>query len=420
MAKKITPKSGKHTTAKLLLLITVTSLLILAALLIRWVAQNTAILSGKLDQADLKRNNSNNLTAPFQLLPQTIGSKTLYLPSGFKISEYATGIKGARFFSFAADDTLFIGSNTGDSIYALKDTNFDGVAEQKNVIEAKLNTPHSLYYYRGDLYLGEQNRVSVYRGIKQNGSYEKKEILVDNLPAGNKLTGGGHTTRTVVIGPDEKLYVSIGSSCNVCIEADSRRATIMRYNLDGSGGEIYASGLRNTVGFTFQDNTLWGLDMGRDQIGDDIPPEEVNIISQGANYGWPYCYGDKINNPEYPDKAEYCRASTTAPVLGIQAHSAPLGIAFENAPAKESWPKVFQNGFFAALHGSWNRTSPTGYKIVWVDTKSSSMQSYNFITGWLDGSGVWGRPVGIGFDSRGNMYISDDKQNIIYRVSYQP
>jgi glucose/arabinose dehydrogenase len=156
-----------------------------------------------------------------------------------------------------------------------------------------------------------------------------------------------------------------------------------------------------------------------DQIGDDIPPEEVNIIEQGKNYGWPYCYGDKINNPEYKDKAEYCKTQTQAPVLGLQAHYAPLGIAFENEAAMASWPSVFSSGFFGAMHGSWNRTVPTGYKVIWVDTKSSPMKEYNFITGWLDGSGAWGRPVGVGFDPAGNMYISDDKQNLIYKVQYQ-
>jgi len=417
MAKK--RKSKKHHISRWIILIITIILLALFALMAYWVSQNTAFLSGKLKPADLVNNNQNASTESIQLVPQQVGLKTLYAPAGFKISEYVTGIKGARFFSFGPDDTMYIGSNTGDSIYALRDTNGDGTADQKNIIESKLNTPHSVYYYNGDLYLGEQNRVSVYRAIQPDGTYSKKEILVDGLPSGNKLTGGGHTTRTVVIGPDGKLYVSVGSSCNVCIENDNRRATIMRYNLDGSGGEIYASGLRNTVGFAFNDGTLWGLDMGRDQIGDDIPPDEVNIITQGSNYGWPYCYGDQINNPEFKEKAEYCKASTTAPVLGLQAHSAPLGIAFENSAAKASWPKVYQNGFFAALHGSWNRTVPTGYKVVWVDTKSSPMKTYNFITGWLDGSGAWGRPVGLGFDSKGNMYVSDDKQNLVYKVSYK-
>ena len=417
MAKK--RKSKKHHISRWIILIITIILLALFALMAYWVSQNTAFLSGKLKPADLVNNNQNASTESIQLVPQQVGLKTLYAPAGFKISEYVTGIKGARFFSFGPDDTMYIGSNTGDSIYALRDTNGDGTADQKNIIESKLNTPHSVYYYNGDLYLGEQNRVSVYRAIQSDGTYSKKEILVDGLPSGNKLTGGGHTTRTVVIGPDGKLYVSVGSSCNVCIENDNRRATIMRYNLDGSGGEIYASGLRNTVGFAFNDGTLWGLDMGRDQIGDDVPPDEVNIITQGSNYGWPYCYGDQINNPEFKEKAEYCKASTTAPVLGLQAHSAPLGIAFENSAAKASWPKVYQNGFFAALHGSWNRTVPTGYKVVWVDTKSSPMKTYNFITGWLDGSGAWGRPVGLGFDSKGNMYVSDDKQNLVYKVSYK-
>ena len=417
MAKKKS-KFKKHRIGLCTLLVIALLFIALISIITYWVSQNTAFLSGKLKPADLVNNNQNPSPDSIQLEPQQVGFKTLYAPSGFKISEFATGIKGARFFSFGPDDTMYIGSNTGDSIYAVRDTNADGVADQKNIIESKLNTPHSVYYYNGDLYLAEQNRVSVYRAIQPNGTYSKKDVLVDSLPSGNKLTGGGHTTRTVVIGPDNKIYVSVGSSCNLCIESDNRRATIMRYNLDGSGGEIYAGGLRNTVGFTFNDGTLWGLDMGRDQIGDDIPPDEVNIITQGANYGWPYCYGDQINNPEYKDRAAYCKASTVAPVLGLQAHSAPLGIAFENQAAKQTWPKVYQNGFFAALHGSWNRTVPTGYKVVWVDTKSNPMKTYNFITGWLDGSGAWGRPVGLGFDSKGNMYVSDDKQNLVYKVVY--
>jgi glucose/arabinose dehydrogenase len=414
MAKKKTKNHQKRNIA-----LVVIALVLLSAIgyVIYWIVNNTAFLSGKLNQQQLNSNNQNQLSAPFKLVPQMVGGKELFAPEGFKISIYSTGIKGARFFAFAPDGTMFVGSNTGDSIYAIPNNN--GSAGTPVVIEDNLNTPHSVYYYNGDLYLAEQIRVSVYRGIKSDGTYNSKEVLVDNLPGGNKLTGGGHTTRTVVIGPDNKMYVSVGSSCNVCIEDDNRRATIMRYNLDGTGGEIYASGLRNTVGFSFNDGKLWGLDMGRDQIGDDIPPEEVNIIEQGKNYGWPYCYGDKINNPEYKDKAEYCKTQTQAPVLGLQAHYAPLGIAFENEAAKASWPSVFSGGFFGAMHGSWNRTVPTGYKVIWVDTKSSPMKEYNFITGWLDGSGAWGRPVGVGFDPAGNMYISDDKQNLIYKVQYQ-
>ena len=410
-------KSKNHNKRNVALLVITIILLSAIGYVIYWVINNTAFLSGKLSQQQVNENNQNQLEAPFNLVAQTVGGKTLYAPEGFKISIYATNIKGARFFTFAPDGTMFVGSNTGDSIYTIPDNN--GTAGMPVVIESKLNTPHSVYYYNGDLYLAEQTKVSVYRGIKSDGTYTKKEVLVDNLPGGNKLTGGGHTTRTVVIGPDNKMYVSIGSSCNVCIENDDRRATIMRYNLDGTGGEIYASGLRNTVGFTFNGGKLWGLDMGRDQIGDDIPPEEVNIIEQGKNYGWPYCYGDKINNPEYKDKAEYCKTQTTGPVLGLQAHYAPLGITFENEAAKQIWPSAFENGFFGAMHGSWNRTVPTGYKVIWVDTKSSPMKEYNFITGWLDGSGAWGRPVGVGFDPAGNMFISDDKQNHIYKVQYQ-
>lgn len=415
------PKKSKQKrlVTKFILVFVIVIIFALLSWAIFWITQNTAFLSGKLKPQDLANNNYNSSIDPLRLVPTQIGIKTLYLPENFTISEFATDIKGARFFSFGDDDTMYIGTNTGDSIFAVRDNDGDGRADQKNLIDSKLNTPHSVYYYNGDLYLGEQNKVSVYKGIKSNGTYEEKQILIKDLPSGNKLTGGGHTTRTVVVGPDQKLYVSIGSSCNVCIESDNRRATIVRYNLDGSNPEIYASGLRNTVGFVFDEGLLWGLDMGRDAIGDDIPPDEVNIVSQNSNYGWPYCYGDQINNPEFPDRAEYCKNITVAPVYGLQAHSAPLGIAFENSAAKSNWPKIYQNGFFAALHGSWNRTTPTGYKVVWVDTKSRPMKSYNFISGWLDGSGVWGRPVGLGFDSKGNMYVSDDKQNLVYIVRYK-
>lgn len=414
MVKKNRKKHKKHS---LVLILIALILLAVIGYATYWLATNTALLSGKLTQQQLNNNNLNNLQAPFNLVGQNVDGKTLFAPEGFKITVFARDIKAARFFSLAPDGTMYVGTKSGESIYAIANNN--GAAGAKTLIDSNLDTPHSVYYFQGDLYLAEQTKVSVYRGIKSNGSYTKKEVLVNNLPGGNKLTGGGHTTRTVVIGPDNKMYVSIGSSCNLCNESDSRRATIMRYNLDGSNAEIYATGLRNTVGFTFDDGKLWGLDMGRDKLGDNIPPEEVNIIEQGKNYGWPYCYGDRINNPEYDDKQDYCKTQTTGPVLGLQAHYAPLGLAFQNTASKQQWPAVFRKGFFAAMHGSWNRSVPTGYKVIWVDTKSSPMKDYNFITGWLDKGGVWGRPVGIGFDSSGNMYISDDKQNLIYKVQYQ-
>lgn len=381
-----------------------------------WLYNNTSLLRGKIEDQDIKSNNSTTSQSPFDLFPQTVDGKTLFMPKGFVASIYVKGIKNARFFTFTPSGTMFVGTKNGKSIYAIPNNN--GTAGTPIPVDDKLDTPHSVYFFKNDLYLAEQTRVSVYKNIKDNGTYVEKKTLVSSLPGGNTLTGGGHTTRTVVIGPDEKMYVSIGSSCNVCEESDERRATIMRYELDGSNAEIYAKGLRNTVGFAFNAGILWGLDMGRDQIGDDIPPEEVNIIERGKNYGWPYCYGNKINNPEFKDKKDFCEQNTTGPALELQAHDAPLGISFIDRNIANKWPEFIRGGFVAAMHGSWNRTVPTGYKIIYVDTESKPLKSYNLITGWLDKNGAWGRPVGVGFDPSGIMYISDDKQDLIYKIQY--
>lgn len=384
-----------------------------------WAKYNTAIFTKNIKEADINKNNLANPDSTFSLKKAGIGDKTLLIPEGFSITEYAKGIPSARFFTFDANNTMYVGTKDNDKVYSVRDLDGDGIAETVKSIDAGLNVPHSITYYNEDLYLAEQDKISVYKKISPDGSYLSKQTLVAELPSGNKLQGGGHTTRTIVIGPDQKMYVSIGSSCNVCVEKDSRRATIMQFDLDGKNGKVFASGLRNTVGFMFWQNQLYGADMGRDQIGNDIPPEEINVIEQNKNYGWPYCYGTQKNNPEYKDKLVYCQQSTVSPIVQMQAHSAPLGVSPLNAPALSSWPKTFQKGFFVAFHGSWNRTVPTGFKVVWVDFSQDTPRVFNFVTGWLEKNAeAWGRPVGLGFDNKGNLYISDDKQGTIYKLSY--
>lgn len=384
-----------------------------------WLYNNTSLFTTKISNEELAKHNLNE-NIDYELVPRNVNGKTINVPKGFTLNVFAKNVGSARFMSASPDDTLFIGTKDNDKIYAVKDTNNDNVADSVNVIESGLNSPHSVFYYKKDLYLGEENRVSAYRSIKSDGTYTKKEILIDNLPAGNKLTGGGHKTRTVAIGPDEKMYVSIGSSCNVCEENDERRATIMRFNIDGSNGEIFATGLRNTVGFDFKNGQLYGADMGRDQIGDDIPPEEINIIQKNKDYGWPYCYGDNIANPEFPEKTDFCKTKTEKPFANIQAHSAPLGVSFLSQAAQSTWPKQYQDGMLVALHGSWNRTIPTGYKVVYIDMSTDEPKQYNFLSGWLENNAeAWGRPVGMVFDSKGNLYLSDDKQGLIYKLSLQ-
>jgi glucose/arabinose dehydrogenase len=231
------------------------------------------------------------------------------------------------------------------------------------------------------------------------------------------LPDGGHSTRTILFGGDGKMYVSIGSSCNVCREKDPRRAAIVRYNRDGGGEEIFATGLRNSVGITWHPATkeLWGTDNGRDLLGDDSPPDEINIIREGKNYGWPNCYADRVVDREF-GTAEICQKSE-APAVKLQAHSAPLGLAFYTG---KQFPREYQGDLFVALHGSWNRSKKTGYKVVRVKIENGRPgQVEDFITGWLtENETVWGRPVDLIVGKDGALYLSDDAGGVVYRISY--
>lgn len=404
------------------------------------VRQNTDFLNFNIRPDDIKQNNTNmvsreedsndrseidliNLVEKDLIVPEelattgNIKNRKLYLPENFEINVYASGLNNPRFMVFDESDNLYVTDKNGGRILILKDLDKNGIVEEVTTIGGSLNTPHGIDLYEGDLYIAEENQIVVYRDITPQGEFSNKEILVNELPS-----GGGHSTRTVMIGPDEngdeKMYVSIGSSCNVCEEDDPRRASIMRYELDGSNEEIFAEGLRNTVGFDFAaDGRLWGADHGRDRIGDDIPPEEVNIIEGGKHYGWPYCYGNQVANPEYPDRTDFCKNQTTAPAYEMQAHSAPLGFTF--IPNDTNLPDELDNNAFIGFHGSWNRTTPTGYKVVRINTEDIGSEPINFVTGWLGEDGQdWGRPVDVQFDSQGNIYISDDSAGVIYRVTY--
>ena len=201
--------------------------------------------------------------------------------------------------------------------------------------------------------------------------------------------GGGHWTRTIAFGPDGKLYVSVGSSCNVCEETDQRRAAILQFNPDGTGGRIFARGIRNAVGIAFHPQTgdLWATNNGRDWLGDEFPPETILIVKDGAHHGWPYCNGARIPDPTsgdpfLPDHGQ--------PALEIQAHSAPLGLTFY---AGEAFPQAYRGSVFAALHGSWNRSVPTGYKVIHIPVRDGKPgPPEDFATGWLRAGGAWGAP----------------------------
>jgi glucose/arabinose dehydrogenase len=351
----------------------------------------------------------------------------LKLPSGFSISVFAKDLPGARVMlpePVSGDQwRLWVSQTSAGQISRVTVQGGRVVGQDSPGGLQDLRKPHGLALPPGEpgyLYVAEEHQIS--RRLLESGDPGAK---IADLP-----TGGNHFTRTIGFGPDGRLYVAIGSSCNVCHEADQRRAKIYSMNSDGSDFNEYARGLRNAVFFAWHPVTeqLWATEMGRDLLGDDLPPDEINIVREGGNYGWPTCYGKNVHDATF-DKNTYLRNPCQEPFetpsfLDIPAHSAPLGLAF--VPPTAGWPEEYWYNLLVAYHGSWNRSVPTGYKVVRfkLDREGRYLGSQDFITGWLrqtDGRyEALGRPVDIAFGPDGATYISDDKAGLIYRVTYAP
>lgn len=334
--------------------------------------------------------------------------RKLLIPKGWTASVFASGLPGARFFALSPEGVLFLSLSKEGKVMALPDANRDGIADRAVTVLSGLDFPHGLAWNGEWFYVAETTRVMRYRDL--NGDYlpDLTQSVVPNLPA-----GGNHISRSLAFGPDQMLYVSVGSSCNVCVD-DERRAAILRYTKDGEKEEIYASGLRNSVGLAFspEDGRLYATDNGRDFLGDDEPPDEVNIIKKGANYGWPACFGDKRTDPDLKPSESYC-AGTEAPYIKLQAHSAPLGLSFLSA---KNTPPEYKGSVLMAMHGSWNRSVPTGYKVARArQTPTGELVADDFASGWLQGSEVWGRPVDVIQDADGAVFVSDDQAGAVYR-----
>lgn len=333
----------------------------------------------------------------------------LTVPEGFQIDEYASGLGSPRFMALSPDNVLFVTIIGNGVVVALPDQNKNGRSDKSIVFIKGLKRPHGIAFHDGYLYVGETNQVVRYKYNGFDKKPGKKEVIVPDLPT------KGHFTRTVSFGPDGKMYVSIGSECNVCIEKDKRRATIMRFNPDGSGGEIFSKGLRNSVGLAWNPQTreLWATDNARDWLGDNLPPDEVNIVKENRDYGWPYCYGDNIPDPEFKD-AKKCE-DATAPIIELQAHSAPLGLTFYDG---KMFPASYHEDLFIAYHGSWNRSVPTGYKVVRVKIKDGKPgEVEDFAYGWMTATKKFGRPVDVLVGIHGELYVSDDLGGKIFIVT---
>lgn len=332
------------------------------------------------------------------------------LPEGFKVSLYASGFERPRFMALSGQD-LFVSDTGAGKVYAMRDQG--GQAGEKQVYAQGLNQPHGLAFHGGYLYVADTDAVLRFKysagDLKATGAPEK----VVSLP-----TGGGHFTRTVVFGPDGKMYVSAGSSCNVCEESDPKRAAVWVYDADGKNGKLYSSGLRNAVGLEWFEGQLYATNNGRDQLGDDLPPEGFYKLKPGAFFGWPYCYTPWAGQPQVWDKdfgrkdASVCKNATPA-FATLTAHSAPLGLAFYTG---KSFPAAYQGQMFVALHGSWNRSAKSGYKVVTIDPASGEVK--DFMTGFLKGQQTLGRPVDLQVMPDGAMLLTDDGNGVIYRISY--
>jgi glucose/arabinose dehydrogenase len=347
----------------------------------------------------------------------------LKAPPGFHISVFADNIDSARMLVFSPSGVLLVSESGEGKVVALPDPKHTDTAERTVTVLDGLNEPHGLAFYEGKLYVAENDQVRRY-------DWDEAKLRASNPQSLAKLpTGGGHSTRSIVF-HGGKMYISAGSSCNVCIEKDPRRAAVMEFNSDGSGMKIFAKGLRNAVGIAVnpKTDTVWATVNGRDWLGDDLPPETIfDLGKDGGDGGWPYCYGDRVPDSNFTkagtDSGEDRCKTVLEPKVQMQAHSAPLGLAFYEG---SEFPAEYRNNIFVAFHGSWNRSVPTGYKIVRVkldDKGQPQGGAEDFITGWLSPGetkrGRWmGRPVGIAFGGDGAMYLSDDAAGVIYRIAY--
>ncbi len=336
----------------------------------------------------------------------------LRVPQGFAVADFAQ-VRGGRFMTLGPDGSVYVSQPGDGTVTRLVDANGDGAAESTMVAVSGLNRPHGLAFHKGYLYIANTNGVV-------RVALDAKGIPTGSPQAVNSYEGGsGHITRTIVFGPDSGMYVSIGSSCNICEESNPQRATVMRFDENGSNGRVFSKGLRNAVGMAVDPatNELWVSQHERDNLQPDhqnLPADEINILRDGGDYGWPYCHDDREPNPEFNDRAR-C-ASTIPPALRMQAHSAPLGITF--LAKATNLPDDWRGDAVLAFHGSWNRDVPTGAKVVRIRIRDNRpVAAEDFITGWQTADGNrWGRPVDILVYKDGSLLVSDDFAGKIYHV----
>lgn len=347
----------------------------------------------------------------------TLPIDRLNLPDGFKIEVFADSIDGARSMAMGDDGTLFVGTRNEGTVYAIQDRDKDFRADLVIRLDTALEAPNGIAYKDGSLFVAEVSRLLRYDAIETNlNNLPEPKVIYDDYP-----TEFHHGWKYIAFGPDEKLYIPVGAPCNICDSTvtDPRFSTITRMDADGSNREIYAKGVRNSVGFTWHPETkeMYFTDNGRDMLGDDIPPCELNRVTEaGQHFGYPFCHGGVVKDPEFGD--QHPCSDFVAPVQALGAHVAPLGVKFNTGTM---FPDKYNEYAFIAEHGSWNRTKKVGYRIALVKLQDGKAVAYEtFLDGWLDEEAQerFGRPVDLLFLKDGSLLISDDFGDAIYRVTY--
>ena len=348
------------------------------------------------------------------MLPSAAGALSeITLPSGFRIAVYAGDVPGARQMAVGPAGVVFVGSRSEGKVYALVDRDGDNRVDQVLVVASGLNSPSGIAFRDGALYVGAVNRILRFRDVARDlARPPRPEVVSDAYPS-----DASHGWKFIAFGPDGKLYVPVGAPCNICTPPGPLHATITRLDLAGGEPEVVARGVRNSVGFDFDPATgdLWFTDNGRDWLGDDQPPDELNHLTKvGEHFGFPFCHGHGIRDPEH-NAGRSC-GEFTAPARALGPHVAAIGMRFYTG---RMFPEKYRGGIFIAEHGSWNRSTPIGYRVSFVKIENGRATSYeSFASGWLTGSTASGRPADVLVMPDGALLVSDDKAGRIYRITF--
>jgi glucose/arabinose dehydrogenase len=335
----------------------------------------------------------------------------LTLPPGFRIAVYAADVPNARQMTLGPPGVVFVGSNAAGKVYAVVDR--DGGNRTVHVVASGLNMPSGIAFRDGALYVAAVNRILRYRDVARDPAHPPKpEVVTDAYPS-----DAHHGWKFIAFGPDGRLYVPVGAPCNICTPPGPLHATITRLDLAGGRPEVVARGVRNSVGFDFDpaSGDLWFTDNGRDWLGDDQPPDELNHLTKvGEHFGFPFCHGNGLRDPEH--NAGHACSEFTPPARELGPHVASIGMRFYTG---RMFPEKYRGGVFIAEHGSWNRSTPIGYRVTFVKIENGRATSYEpFAAGWLKGGAASGRPADVLVMPDGALLVSDDKAGRIYRITY--